>query len=173
MPWPNNAGRLYTYRWHVGIKSVLSVSSIKWGLIDNATQCKFIQTYKSTCRFVTIRAPFTKCAQTLNYIYPSLYIYIWSSFPFPGWGWGAPFCSEPTPFSTKWLRYTVSILQNGPSITIKIQITRSPTSHVHWDLGSSSVKPAFFFSLRANVGDGWRVGSPMDPPNKWTVLLAY
>ena len=30
-----------------------------------------------------------------------------SSFPFPGWGWGAPFCSEPTPFSTKWLRHSL------------------------------------------------------------------
>ena len=40
-----------------------------------------------------------------------------SSFPFPGGGWGAPFCSEPTPVSTKWFWYTVSILQNGLSIT--------------------------------------------------------
>ena len=30
-----------------------------------------------------------------------------SMLPFPGWGWGAPFCSEPTPFSTKWLRYSL------------------------------------------------------------------
>ena len=30
-----------------------------------------------------------------------------SLLPFPGWGWGAPFCSEPTPFSTKWLRYSL------------------------------------------------------------------
>ena len=32
-------------------------------------------------------------------------------------GGGGPFCSEPTPVSTKLFWYTVSILQNGLSIT--------------------------------------------------------
>ena len=53
-----------------------------------------------------------------NYVHIYMYIYIYiSSFPFPGGGWGAPFCSEPTPVSTKLLWYTISILQNGLSIT--------------------------------------------------------
>ena len=102
-----------------------------------------------------------------------------SPLPFHGWGWGGAFCSEPPLFSAKWLQYTVSILQNGLSITHGVCFSRKwlgllPRVDHFVDWCRSEDRPCFYDCVEKSSGkELWLNLFLLDPSGSSRILQPY